>query len=449
MSEPVTRPEPGTRPHVAVVGAGFTGLAAAYELLKLNMRVSVFEADDSAGGLAGSFPTAREPLEKFYHHWFRSDTDAISLAAELGAQDRLVFRNSATGTWYANSLFWLSSPLDLLRFRALSPTGRIRLAWIALHVRRTNAAELGDVRARDWLIEEAGEEVFRVVWEPLLQAKFGAAADRISAAWMVSKLQLRGGSRKNGGRGAEQLGYFRGGFAAFVRRLSEEVLSLGGSLNFSTPVTGLDFSGGGACGVQLDSRTMGCDAVLATTAPALVAPWIRKQSPALADQCDAIEYLANVCVVLILDRSLGSTYWLNVNDPTFPFVAVIEHTNFEPASSYAGQHVAYLSRYMPVTDPVYGMTETGLLHAWLPHLRRNFPAFRDGWVLESHTWRARYAQPVVVVGYERLLPPVETDIRGLYLASMAQVYPEDRGTNYAIRSGRAAARRIAADLEQQ
>jgi len=38
--------------------------------------------------------------------------------------------------------------------------------------------------------------------------------------------------------------------------------------------------------------------------------------------------------------------------------------------------------------------------------------------------------------FRRIKPPV----RGLLVASMAQVYPEDRGTNYAIRDGRAAAR---------
>jgi hypothetical protein len=58
-------------------------------------------------------------------------------------------------------------------------------------------------------------------------------------------------------------------------------------------------------------------------------------------------------------------------------------------------------------------------------------------------WRARYSQPIVVRHYSSLIPPFETPLPGLYISSMAQVYPEDRGTNYAIREGRAAGRRIA------
>ena len=67
---------------------------------------------------------------------------------------------------------------------------------------------------------------------------------------------------------------------------------------------------------------------------------------------ERIEYLGAVCIVLELDRSLSETYWLNVNDLSFPFVGVIEHTNMEPASAYGGRHIVYLSRYAPADDPL-------------------------------------------------------------------------------------------------
>jgi protoporphyrinogen oxidase len=429
---------------VVIVGAGFTGLAAAYEMLRRGIGVTVLEADATAGGLAGSFPTEREPLEKFYHHWFRSDVDAIGLAEELGIADRIVFRDSATATWYTNGIFRLSKPLDLLRFRALSLMGRFRLALMALRVRELDARKFGHVTARQWLTDASSAEVFRVVWEPLLRAKFGAAADDISAAWMISKLQLRGGSRR--GRGAEQLGYFRGGFAGLVERLSHEVAALGGSIVFNATVTGLQIDSGRLTGVRVGDRAYPCDAALVTTAPAVVAPWVREYSAGMATALESIAYLANVCLVLILDRSLSSTYWMNINDPTFPFVAVIEHTNFEPASSYAGKHVVYLSRYLPTSDPAYAMADADMAQAWLPHLKRVFPAFQESWIEESHVWRARYAQPVVTTGYEQRIPPLESGLSGLYLANKAQIYPQDRGTNYAIRSGRNAGRLIALDL---
>jgi protoporphyrinogen oxidase len=169
-------------------------------------------------------------------------------------------------------------------------------------------------------------------------------------------------------------------------------------------------------------------------------------SPEYAGSLRRIQYLANLCIVLELDRSLSETYWLNVNDPGFPFVAVIEHTNFEPAESYGGRRLVYLSKYLPDTDPLYGLPDDEVVRYCLQHLKRMFPALTPEWILAAHVWRARYAQPIVVRGYGALVPEVRTPLPGLYVSSMAQVYPEDRGTNYAIREGRAAGRTIAAAL---
>jgi protoporphyrinogen oxidase len=188
-------------------------------------------------------------------------------------------------------------------------------------------------------------------------------------------------------------------------------------------------------------------AVLATPALPIVADLAEPHAaPEYIQSLRRIEYLANLCVVLELDRSLSETYWLNVNDPEFPFVGVIEHTNFEPAESYGGRRLVYLSKYLPVSAELYRWTDDRVVQFSLEHLKRMFPSFSSDWVLATHVWRARYAQPIVVRGYSALIPARQTPLSGLYLSSMAQVYPEDRGTNYAIREGRAAAREIAQSL---
>jgi protoporphyrinogen oxidase len=189
--------------------------------------------------------------------------------------------------------------------------------------------------------------------------------------------------------------------------------------------------------------------VLATPALPIIADLIEHHAGAEYTQSlRRIKYLANICIVLELDRSLSDTYWLNVNDPGFPFVGVIEHTNFEPAATYAGRHIVYLSKYLPAESELYAMDDDALLEFSLPHLQRMFPDFDRRWVQRHHVWRARYAQPVVVRRYSELVPDLKTPLPGLFLCSMAQVYPEDRGTNYAIREGRAAAVAIARALPE-
>ncbi len=434
------------RPHVAVIGAGFGGLAAAWELVRRGIGVTVLEAEGAVGGLAGSFEVGGTRLEKFYHHWFTNDRHVHELVAELGTEDRVVHRPTRTGMYFAHRFFRLSTPADVLRFRPLSPVGRLRLGLLALRARRVRDwRALEDLTAEEWLVRLGGREVYRVVWEPLLKGKFGPYAPRISAVWMWNKLKLRGGSR--GRRGEETLAYYRGGFAALAERLAEAIEQAGGTVRLGRRVTGLVTSGGRVAGVRAGPDAVLADAVIATPALPIVADLVAPHAPAAyVARLRRIEYLANLCLVLELDRSLSDTYWLNVNDPSFPFVGVIEHTNFEPPASYAGRRIVYLSKYLPAESELYRMSDAEVLAFSLPHLRRMFPAFSPGWILAAHVWRAPYAQPIVGRRYGDLIPEVETPLPGLYLATMAQVYPEDRGTNYAIREGRAAARLVAERL---
>ena len=429
--------------HIVVIGGGFCGLAAAYELGTLGIRATVLEQDSDLGGLAGSFAINGARLEKFYHHWFTSDVHIMGLIEELGQTDRVLLRPSRTGMYYAHNFFKLSTPVDLLRFSPLSLLDRVRLGLLTLRARRVNDwRRLEDRTAADWLRELGGERVYQVVWEPLLRGKFGDMAEEVAAVWFWNKLKLRGGSRGKGG--AERLAYYRGGFAALANTLADAIRTQGGAIRTGKPVNRLRVEAGWVTGVVTPEGTVPADGVIVTPALPIVATLMEPHVPSeYVEHLRRIRYLANVCVVLELDRSLSDLYWLNVNDPSFPFVGVIEHTNFEPVSTYAGRHIVYLSQYLPENASLYRMSDRRVVAFTLEHLRRMFPDVTDERVLDVHVWRARYAQPVVECGYRRLIPATQTPIENLWLATMAQIYPEDRGTNYAIQQGREAARRYA------
>jgi hypothetical protein len=57
-------------------------------------------------------------------------------------------------------------------------------------------------------------------------------------------------------------------------------------------------------------------------------------------------------------------------------------------------------------------------------------------------WKAKYAQPVTEINYSKYLPGITTPYNNVFIATMAQIYPEDRGTNYAIRDGKNIAKKI-------
>jgi protoporphyrinogen oxidase len=431
-----------------IVGGGFTGLSAAAYLARDGARVLVVEKEATLGGLANGFDVGGYELEKFYHHWFTSDRHISELASIVGAEDQIVTRPTRTGMYYAGATFRLSTPLDLLKFNAIPFFDRVRTGLATLAVRGiTDRRALENTSAKTWLIKWFGQRAYDVIWAPLLIGKFGRYADDVSAVWIWNKLALRGGSRGKGG--GEELAYFKGGFARLAREVGAFVERQAGEIRVNTAATAIHTTPDGVH-IETASGAFTTRAALITTPLPHAADLLRTEAaPNYAQSLRTIEYLGNVCLILELDRSLSDLYWTNVNDPTFPFVGIIEHTNFEPASAYGGRHIVYLSKYLPTDDPLYAMSADDMFAFAAPHIKRMFPQFDAAWVQQRHVWRAPYAQPIVVQNYSALIPDTETPLPGVYLASMAQVYPEDRGTNYAVREGRKAAALIQSRLAEQ
>ncbi len=419
---------------IAIVGGGMTGLSAADVLSRAGAACTVYEQQPVVGGLAGSFQVNGAYLEKFYHHLFTSDLAMVELIQRLGLGDRLEWLPT-TNSYYVNRIYRLSTPLDLLRFSRISLVDRVRLGILYLRTRFVRDWKaLEAITARDWLVAMAGERVYEAVWEPLLRGKFGRYADQVAAVWMWNKLKLRGSSR--GGKQQEMLGYLRGGFGQVLTAWEERLRSQDVDFCLGCPVQEVRIEGGRATGVVTAEGFAPYDAVLVTTAPALFARLAPGLPAEYRERLERIEYLANVCLVMELDRSLSDTYWLNVGDPTIPFTGVIEHTNMQRPEEYGGARLAYLSRYLDPSDPYYGMEAEELLAAYMPHLQKMFRGFDRSWVKRVWAWRERYTQPVITRHYSDLKPPYRAPADDLWLCSMAQVYPEDRGMNYAVASGR-------------
>lgn len=432
---------------VVIVGAGFTGLTAGLELARAGRKVLIIEKDDAPGGLAGTFEfKSGVTIEKFYHHWFNNDVYVPQLARELGLEDQIVTLPSRTGMYFNGKLWRLSTPLDLLKFSPLSLLDRIRLGLLVFKVRQIKDWKtIEHLSIREWLEPLCGKNVFRIVWEPLIESKFSVFADAVNAVWFWKKLVLRGSTRDK--QGGEQLAYFKGGFGRLAQGIADEIVKFGGEIRYGVEVTGVQSDAGRVVALNTKDGELSGREFLLTPSFAIIA----KMFDGAADEqwlasLRRVNYLGNMCLVLQMDRSLSDTYWLNVNDPGFPFVGVIEHTNFDPPENYDGKHIVFISRYLATQDPVWSFGDKEYLDFAVEHLQRMFPEFNESWVKEFRVWRAEYAQPVTERNYSKYVPKRETPFANAIISTMAQIYPEDRGTNYAIREGKDVAAGINARL---
>ena len=140
-------------------------------------------------------------------------------------------------------------------------------------------------------------------------------------------------------------------------------------------------------------------------------------------------------LVLSLKHQLSKQgyYWFNLpKSAGFPFLALVEHTNFIPSEYFGNEHIVYCGDYLNPTHENFSLSKNELLDRFLPSLKKINPDFSADWVTESWLFRNVYAQPIPMVNHSINLPSIKTPIPNLFFASMSQVYPWDRGTNFAV-----------------
>ena len=444
---------------VAVVGAGVAGLVAAYRLTQAGHRVDVYERWPGLGGQAATLDAGGGVrLERYYHHLFTTDRHIAALYEELGMPDELEWRDSSTA-FFAQGRQWpFVTPKDLLTFGPLPPLSRVRMgaAVVALQRFGRDRAPYERITAKDWITSRMGRAAWEQVWGPLLRGKFGDRAEEIAMVWLWSKFTLRRPIKGEEAR-QEKLGYPRGSWEPLFAALQQRIEARRGRVLIDRPVARLRRDGDGwevtpgAPGSFRRGHDPSAfdtleperyDAVLATVpndvferlAPGLPAEYLSRLR--------SIEYFAALCLLLELDRRFSPYYWTNVADRDLPFVGLIEQTNFVEPEAYGGRRFLYVANYLEHGHPWLSLGVDELLGVYEPGLRRVNPGFSRDWIVDSWLFREPAAQPIVTVGYHERIPPLRTGLANLVLANTTQVYPEDRGTNYAVRLGEDAAKAL-------
>lgn len=290
-----------------------------------------------------------------------------------------------------------------------------------------NGLKLERWRVVDFLPGLVGEEGYEKVWKPLLAAKFGPYLSQVNMAWFWARVYKR----------TQSLGYFEGGFSALADKMVVYVKNRGGKIRLGEKVKSMKRDKKAGWWVNNEKF----DKVLITASATLAEKLIGEKVVAMPK----IDYLWAQTLVLELEASLMTGYWLNILEKDWPFLVAVEQTNFVDKSRYGGKTIVYLGNYLAEGDKRLKLSEEKLLKLFLPYLSRINPAFKPSWVKRSWCFEAPFAQPVFPINYSQKLPGIKTALPNLFVANMGQVYPWDRGTNYAVELGRQAANLIKND----
>jgi len=427
---------------IGIVGGGITGLTAAYELGKTGHKVVIFEQAAQAGGLSGTFKDEpwEWPLEKFYHHLFASDHIVLNFSREIGLGDKIFFPRPITAIWQNGTINAFDSPFAVLRYPYLSFVDKMRVGLVTLYLRLSqNWHPLERVTAHEWLPHYIGPRAYQVLWEPLLVGKFGDYYQEVNMAWFWARIHKR----------TPRLGYYVGGYQTLIDTLVEKVQAQGNVMHLNAPVSRIE---GCAPRVRLhvSEEVHEFDAVLVTVSPQAMLRLAPNLPEDYLAQIRRLRSLGALTLILALKRPITEGfYWINLPKGQFPFLAFVEHTNYQPPEHYSGDYIVYLGDYPAPEHRYFSLSKDELLKEFLPSLTAFNPAFDPSWVRKSWLFREEYAQPVVPVNYSRQIPPLRTPLPGLYFASMSHVYPWDRGSNYAVEMGQTLARMVVADAGEE
>jgi protoporphyrinogen oxidase len=419
---------PQRRAHIAIAGAGFTGLVCALHLLNAGYQVTLLEASENIGGLTATADFKSFRWDRFYHCILTSDRALMTLLEQIQLKDQLHWTATEVGFFSHGELHTMTKPADLIRFPHLSLWDKLRLAAGTLYAARLcSGTGLENIPLETWTKRVFGERVFREMWEPLFRCKLGETRRDASAAFLWGTLRRLYSTREKGASKQEKLGYVRGGYATVFERLAAMVKEGGAQIRTGVGVervSASDFPNDGARSMVKVMHSAGTemyDGVILTLPNHLVASCLELTDPNYRQMLGRVQYLGLVCVVLVLRRQLSPYYVTNITEQS-PFTGIIEMTNLiDKDIETAGLHLVYLPSYTTPDDPLFQASDAETWKIFEPGLLRIHPDLIPDDIVDRFVFRERVVQPVPTLGYSQLVPAPRTPVRGVYLVNTAQI----------------------------
>lgn len=385
---------------IGIIGAGTLGLTLARRLGREGHQVTVLESASQVGGLATWCDYGDFIWDKFYHVICRTDSSLLGLIDELGIGSKMRWTQTKTGFLWNGRQLSMSSYWEGITFPALSFLDKYRLFTGIRRCRQIeDPADLERTKAPVWLKNLFGDRVYRVIWEPLLESKYGVLKEEMPATIMWATINRYNSTRS---KGREYLGFLSGGLKTFYDALTADIVRQGGIIQTSTAVESVEDALPDQIQVTTSRGGMAFDRVINTAPTAVfqrIAPRIQGFAEANATRP---RFLGIICLILILRRGLSPFYVTNLIDRGFPFTGLIEVSNLAGTEELGGHHLVMLPRYDVPDSPWFDREDHAIAESFINALKQSCPDI-ESHLIRWQVHRERRVQALWIDG----APPAE------------------------------------------
>ena len=406
--------------HVAIIGGGFAGLAAAVHLAGRGVRVTLLERRKHLGGRAYSFrdSTTGDTVDNGQHLFMRCYRATCDFLERIGTADRLrfqdrlriEFRHPRIGRTCLNRPPLVPAPYHLLagllRLKTLRPADVAAVRHLAGALEGTPDESLS---VEDWLVRcKQSPRIRRALWHPLCVSALNALPESGSAAHFAAV--LREGFFSSA-RDCD-LGYATVGLSALYTDAAQGyVESRDGSVCLGTAAAGVEVAPAGGHVVRVrNGSPIAADAVICAVPPPAL-------NGLLPDELSKLKLkLSAFCPSPILSVNL----WFDRPVVKADFVGLLERrTNwvFNKAAMYRDRDRASAGSVVLVTSAAHrsvDLPDEQLVAESLADLRTLFPAAVNAHLMHHLVIRERQATFALPRGPRQ--PGPRTAVRGFYLA---------------------------------
>jgi len=421
---------------VLIIGGGMSGLAAGIQLQEKGFACVILEANNEPGGLAGFFDIQEKSYPLGYHHILYQDKPLHQMLKKMDLYKKVQWKKGRVLFAIENRIYNLMNPLDFLSFpmRWLDKLRFIKLmAYCFLKGRWDNVSE----NAKTWLDRIAGSRVREIIFDPLMDIKYGLGSEHLSASWIGSRLHYQEFSKP--------LGFFPGEdwTKVLVKKMVARFQELGGQLITGAAVKKVEIQNNSFVGLTYnknsEEETVLGDALINTAPPHIFLSFCAYRDPKL----EKISYLDALSLILETEQKLPrELYMLPCLSPRYSFGAIFTLSSLNSSIGTKGGTVLnFLTTLTPKYEHLRKNSSAELLEIYQTDFQKLF-GFKLN-PLWHHLTLIKNYSPRFLHNYEN--PGQRGNVRGVYFAGNYLTHPEITSTGSAIASGEKVAEYIAED----